>query len=132
MNSTLKTSVSERKRKFVRAIFGTLSFSTALFIFQACYGTPADMKEDNRVGGVVTSKTTGLPVPGIKVSWVNQPYTATTDQAGKFFFYLPLKEEYTLRFEDIDNATNGSYLTKDTLVKTQDGQLSLQIKMDSR
>jgi uncharacterized protein YfaS (alpha-2-macroglobulin family) len=88
------------------------------------------MMRDNRVEGVITSKTTGLPIPGIKVSWVNQSYSGTTDQSGIFIFYLPLNEEYLLRFEDVDGAQNGLYLQRDTLVKVTDGQLSLQIKMD--
>lgn len=113
-------------------IFGTLSFSTALFIFQACYGTPADIMQDNRVEGVVHSQTTGLPIPGIKVSWVNQSYSGTTDQSGKFIFHLPVKEEYILRFEDVDAAQNGSWLPLDTVVKVPDGRLNLQIQMDAR
>jgi hypothetical protein len=130
MTLNLKTIVQERKRKFARTIFGALSFSTALFIFQACYGTPADMMRDNKVEGVVTSKTTGLPIPGIKVSWVNQSYSGTTDQSGKFIFYLPLKEEYLLRFEDVDAAQNGMYFSKDSIVKIPVGQLSIHIQMD--
>jgi len=130
MDSASKTKGLEKKRKIARAVFGTLSFSTALFIFQACYGTPSDLMRDNKVEGVVTSKNTGLPIPGIKVSWLNQPYSEVTDPSGKFVFYLPVNEEYILRFEDVDAAQNGSYLRKDTIVKVTGGQLTLQIKMD--
>ncbi|HNX78779.1 MAG TPA: hypothetical protein PKJ24_02805 [Prolixibacteraceae bacterium] len=132
MESVVTTFLLQKKRKIARAIFGTLSFSAALFIFQACYGTPSDMMMDNQVEGVVTSITTGLPIPGIKVSWVDQPYSGMTDQSGKFKFYLPRQNEYTLRFEDVDAALNGTYQTRDTVVKVADSQLSLQIRMDVR
>ena len=132
MESVFKAFLNKKKRKIARAVFGTLSFSTALFIFQACYGTPQDMMDDYPVGGEVTSLATGLPIPGIKVSWVDQPFSGTTDLSGKFKFYLPRENEYKLRFEDVDAALNGSWQSRDTLVKVSDGRLSVQIKMVAR
>ena len=132
MAATSSSFLTLKKRKIARTIFGTLSFSTALFVFQACYGTPPDALADNSVQGVVTSVTTGLPIPGIKVSWKDRHFSGITDQNGKFMFYLPLQNEYILRFEDVDTAQNGSWQTRDTLVKIPDGRLSIQIKMDAR
>jgi hypothetical protein len=67
----MKTNFKDRKRKVLRAIYGTLSFSTALFVFQACYGTDKDFGADYYLKGIVKSKTTNLPIPGIKVSVEN-------------------------------------------------------------
>ena len=55
-------------KKWVRRIVGGLSFTSALFVFQACYGTPQDFGLDILLEGQVKSKSTGLPIQGIKVS----------------------------------------------------------------
>ena len=54
------------KRNWVRRIIGGISFTSALFVFQACYGTPQDFGFDLFIEGQVKSASTGLPVKGIK------------------------------------------------------------------
>jgi len=132
MTTSLKSRIIQRKQKVFRAVFGTLSFSTALFIFQACYGTPADLRADYCVEGVVTSRTSGLPISGIKVSWLNQPYAGWTDPSGKFTFYLPRESEYTLRFEDTDAALNGKFLPKDTLISASGQSKVIDVRLDAQ
>ena len=126
----MKTKFADRKRKILRTIFGTLSFSSALFIFQACYGTPEDFVTDVSFEGVVKSKTTDLPVTGIKVSLVNQPQTDLTDNTGKFQIYTVKETEYTFRFEDVDANENGSFLTKDTVITNAGKSNILNVKLD--
>ena len=126
----MKTKFAYRKRKILRTIFGALSFSSALFIFQACYGTPEDFVTDVFFEGVVKSKTTNLPIPGIKVTIVNQPQTDLTDNTGKFQIYTVKETEYTFRFEDVDANENGSFLTKDTVITYTGNSNILNVKLD--
>ncbi|HOI78276.1 MAG TPA: hypothetical protein PLI30_01590 [Petrimonas sp.] len=74
------------RQNWIRNIVGGLSFTTALFIFQACYGTPQDFGLDVFVEGKVVSKTTGEPIKGIKVSAASLQHTVTDDK-GMFSFY---------------------------------------------
>jgi hypothetical protein len=114
----MKAKFNEKKRKILRTIYGALSFSTALFVFQACYGTPKDFGLDVRFFGVVKSKSTNMPIPGIKVSLLVQPQYEITDTAGKFMIDVSKAPEYTFIFEDIDSTKNGTFMTKDTVIKT--------------
>jgi hypothetical protein len=54
------------KRDWKRKIIGGLCLTSIAFVFQACYGTPQDFGEDLLIEGQVKSKTTGLPIKGIK------------------------------------------------------------------
>ena len=56
------------KKNWIRGLIGGLSFTSALFVFQACYGTPQDYGSDLLLEGQVKSKKTGLPIEGIKVA----------------------------------------------------------------
>ena len=47
------------KSNWIRKIIGGMSLTTAMFIFQACYGTPQDMGLDMLVEGQVKSLTSG-------------------------------------------------------------------------
>ncbi len=59
---------TEMKRNLVRNLLGGLSLTSALFMFQACYGTGPDDMPDILIEGRVTSAKTGDPVKGIKIS----------------------------------------------------------------
>jgi hypothetical protein len=126
----MKTIPIDRKRKILRKVYGTLSLSTALFVFQACYGPLHDIRDDLYFQGSVKSKTTNLPIGGIKVSVENQPQYILTDSTGLFKIYAALAPEYKLKFEDIDFAGNGSFLPKDTIIKIVDKAAFLSIKLD--
>lgn len=104
------------KRNWVRKIVGGLSFTSALFVFQACYGTPQDFGYDLFIQGQVKSASTGLPVPGIKVS-IDEGYQYQyTDETGNFSFYSGESDSLVLRFEDVDSVQQGNFLSKDTLL----------------
>lgn len=116
------------KRNWIRNIIGGLSFTSALFIFQACYGTPQDFEPDLLLEGLVKSQSTGVPIKGIKVSVPEHQYIFT-DENGRFSFYTWMNEKITVRFEDVDGMENGMYLSKDTLIENVSNQLSLEISL---
>jgi hypothetical protein len=128
----METKHTDRKRKIYRRIFGVLSLSSAMFVFEACYGTPKDFGMDVNIQGYVKSRSTGLPISGIKVSIENQPQYEMTDNSGKFYIYASLASVYKVRFEDVDSATNGSFLPKDTLVTIVDKSLIFNVYLDAK
>ena len=120
------------KRNLFRKIVGGLSLTSALFVFQACYGTPQDIKPDLLLEGQVKSKTSGLPIKGIKVSVAeNMQYELTNDE-GKFSFYTEMLEELTLQFQDIDSTQNGLYIEKDTVLTDLSEKVFLDIALEEK
>jgi hypothetical protein len=105
-----------KKRKILRAIYGTLSFSTVLFVFQACYGIEEDFGNDIRVIGTVTSSGDGKPIKGIKVSAGDEYQYDVTNSEGTFDFYTYGESELTITFTDTDSTKNGNFVAKDTVV----------------
>lgn len=106
----------EMQKRWIRRIVGGLSFTSALFVFQACYGTPQDFGLDILLEGQVKSKSTGLPIRGIKVSVDKNIQYEFTDENGTFSFYTEVLDTLKLQFEDIDADQNGAYTTKDTVL----------------
>lgn len=123
--------LTDKKQKILRKIYGTLSLSSALFVFQACYGTPRDTGMDVYIQGFVKSKTTNQPIPGIKVSIDDHPEYELTDIDGKFKIYTSRDSVYRVKFEDIDSAKNGTFLPKDTVVRIIDESTYLNISLDA-
>ena len=128
----MKMNRTDKKRKLLRRLYGTLSLSSALFVFQACYGSPHDMGMDVGLTGTVTSKTTNLPIPGIKVSIVDHPQYEITDNQGRFTIYTSHDTDLKVRFEDIDASTNGTFAPKDTIVKIIERSTFLEVKLDGK
>ena len=119
-------------RNWKRKIIGGLSFTSMLFIFQACYGTPQDFKYDVLVEGQVKSKTSGLPIKGIRVSPTGQSQYQLTDDVGKFSFYTLIDGPLGLKFEDIDSVQNGAFFTKDTIITTVYDKVWVDIKLEDK
>ena len=105
-----------RFKNFRRKLFGFLSFSTALFIFQACYGAPQDQSDDVLIKGTILSDTTNQPVQGIKVIVNGDNQFAMSDSTGSFSFYVPSATQYHLQFSDADTTANGHFTDKDTVL----------------
>jgi hypothetical protein len=118
------------KRKILRKVYGALSLSSALFVFQACYGTPQDMGMDVLIHGIVKSKTTNQPIAGIKVAVGNPPNYDMTDKEGKFQIYTSRDSVYKVVFTDIDSTNNGAFLPKDTVIKIVDETSYLNVSLD--
>src|SRR5512137_1911180 len=102
------------KRNWKRKILGGLSLTSALFVFQACYGSLQDFGMDFLVEGKVKAKISGLPIKGIKVSVNENMQYSLTDDNGRFSFYTEILDSLTIKFEDIDSSQNGLYNNKDT------------------
>lgn len=120
------------KRNWTRKLIGGLSFTSAMFVFQACYGTPQDFGMDILVEGQVKSKATGLPVKGIKVSVEeNMQYDFTNDE-GKFSFYTEPVNSLKIKFEDVDLDQYGTFVNKDTIPAVADKKVYLNIALDSK
>lgn len=120
------------KSKLVRKIAGGLSLTTAMFVFQACYGTPQDFGADLFVEGLVKSKNTGLPIKGIKVSNVNLPQYLYSDEDGSFSFYTESSEGCKLRFEDVDSDRNGAFADMDTVLVNPGSRIFLNILLEEK
>lgn len=118
------------KRNWIRNVMGGLSFTSALFIFQACYGTPQDMFPDIYVQGRVKSASTGNPLEGIKVSVANNSQFEYTDNEGNFSFYTELVDNLMIRFQDIDAVENGSYVSKDTVLREVQDHIYFEIELN--
>lgn len=54
-------------RKLVRKILKGASLTTALFIFEACYGTPGDIRPMEGYTFSVVSKDDLSPIPGVEI-----------------------------------------------------------------
>ena len=111
-------------------LIGGLSFTTALFVFQACYGMPQDWQDDVFIQGKVISSTTSLPVKGIKVESELYEHYGITNSQGEFGFYTPWVESLKLTIEDTDPETDGSYLSKDTVLITPEQEVFLNISLE--
>jgi len=119
-------------RKWIKRIIGGLSLTTAVFVFQACYGTPQDFGNDYLIEGQVKSKTTDLPIKGIKVSVSDNLQYEITDSLGKFRFYTKMQDEIKVMFRDIDSTLNGQFKDKDTVLSSISQTGFLNIKMDAK
>lgn len=120
------------KRNWIRKIVGGLSLTSAMFVFQACYGTPQDFGLDLLIEGQVKAKTSGLPIKGIKVSVADNMQYEITDEEGKFSFYTEMLEGLTLQFQDIDSMQNGLYYDKDTVLTELGEKVSLDITLEEK
>ena len=120
------------KRNWIRGIVGGLSFTTALFVFQACYGTPQDMMPDLHVEGKVVSGTTGLPIMHIKVTSQEAGFSTFTNDEGRFAFYTMWDSPITLLFEDMDGSVNGSFYNRDTVIIEPDGDLVVNMALEEK
>jgi hypothetical protein len=119
-------------RKVLRKIFSIISFSTVLFVFQCCYGTPKDLDADVLIEGLIKTTSNNLPVSGIKVSIENHSGYSLTDKYGKFTLYSSRSNEYKIKFEDIDSISNGSLISKDSTIKFTGESVFLEITMDEK
>lgn len=120
------------KKKWIRKVIGGLSLTSALFVFQACYGTPQDLYFDVLIEGQVNAKSSGLPIKGIQVLVADNMQYQITDEEGKFSFYTQRIEPLTLQFADIDSVQNGLFNQKDTVLTNFAEEFYLDILLDEK
>lgn len=118
------------KRKHLRTLIGGLSFTTALFVFQACYGMPQDWQDDVLIRGKVVSNTTGQAIEGIKVESDLHEHYGITDNQGMFVFYTPWMDSLKLNIEDIDPGAYGNYVSKDSVLINPEREIFLNIALE--
>lgn len=124
--------MTNMKRNVIRKIIGGLSLTSAMFVFQACYGTPQDFGLDLLIEGQVKSKASGLPIKGVKVSVAENMQYELTDEEGKFSFYTEMLEGLTLQFQDIDSTQNGLYTDRDTVLTDLSKNIYLEIALEEK
>jgi hypothetical protein len=142
--------VFERGRRILRTVLRGMSISVASLILQACYGImppddsyaeygmpapaygmPPPYVEEVSIYGKVVAKETGKPIFGIQVSVEETEYWERTDKYGYFNFWIPVKEIYQLKFEDVDGPYNDGLFKTQTWKLTQDDTYkTLLIGMD--
>jgi len=120
------------KPNWRKKILGGLSLTTALFIFQACYGTPQDMGLDILIEGQVKSGKTEKPIKGIKISVEDKVQYQYTDESGKFSFYTESASKYIVKFQDIDSNLNGIFVEKDTVLTNIVKTIYLNIALEEK
>lgn len=117
------------KKPMFRNLLAGISFTTAFFVFQACYGPPQDIYQDVYIHGKVVSEDTGEPVEGIRVSIPGQSQYIFTDSEGTFSLYTVQASSYELQFEDIDGDSNGNFANKDTLLENADSDIFVDVSL---
>ena len=128
--------IENKLRKSLRRVFNGISLTAVAFIFQACYGTGPDMYCDVKLTGTVVSKTTNLPIQGIKVT-VNEGShnLGFTDENGKFDFYVSVDmvNHLNVHFHNVDGDENG-YFSDTTITveaKCKD-ELKLNVALEEK
>jgi hypothetical protein len=100
----------------------------------AAYGMPPPaygMPPEVSIYGKVVAKETGKPIFGIQVSVEETELSRRTDENGNFYFYVPVKEEYKIKFEDVDGPYNGGLFKDQTwTLKQDDTYRNMLIGMD--
>jgi len=120
------------KKNWIKKIIGGVSLTSALFVFQACYGTPQDFGLDFLVEGQVKSKNAGLPINGIKVSVAENQQYVLTDENGRFSFYTQKLDSVKILFEDVDSTVNKPYSNKDTVLTNIADKVFLEVNLDEK
>lgn len=126
MKKTLKI-----KRNVLRSLIGVFCFTTALFVFQACYGTPQDFGQDILIEGQVVSKASGDPIEGISIKLSETLQETLSDNEGKFSIYTVTASNYKLSFKDIDQEANGTFSKLDTTLTAIDEKIFLNIQLEN-
>ena len=127
-----------KSRELLRTMFRGISFTAIAFVFQACYGTPIDSGYDVKVSGTVTSKTTNLPIKGIKVSRPNSMTYEITDKNGNFSFYTFMEydssnNDIPVLFEDIDGIANGSFEDKTVIIDpARKDEIKINVELEEK
>jgi len=103
--------------KWLHNILKGASLTTALFIFQACYGSPIDY-DGISMDFKLVSSVDGDPIPGVNVSFFDEGgyvpgwrQVGTTDADGFLWYRFENTDSVKLRFSTED----GSYVAKDTV-----------------
>lgn len=120
------------KRKWTRKLFSGLSLTTALFVFQACYGSPQDFENDLLVEGKVVSKSTGDAIKNIQILTSETMQSVRSGEDGYFAFYTPKRSTISLQIRDIDSTENRQFASKDTVLNDVAQNIYVDILLDEQ
>lgn len=84
------------------------------------------------IEGLVLSSANQEPIQGIKVSIDNTQQYIYSDEDGKFNLLTEKDSQYVVHFRDLDYKENGLFLDQDTVIKSNDNQVYLEIMMIER
>jgi hypothetical protein len=121
--------ITGRVRKILSMI---LSVPVASLILPACpaYGNPPPYDETS-ISVKVRANETGEPIFGIKVSIEGSEYWNYTDKDGYFSVWVPIRNEYKIKLEDVDGPYNGGLFKEQTwTIRKDDTNKLLLIGMD--
>ena len=128
------------KKGWLRNMFRGLCLTSAVFVFQACYGTPQDFGQDLHVNGVVKSKKTGEPIEGVMIlagaNTTEETYRMSqyfeTDKYGKFSFYIHEMDKMHVSFVDANVSDGKDYARKDTIITVNSSEIVLNIELEEK
>ena len=124
--------LSDKSRKILRAIYRGLGVTAITLAVNSCeiippyqswdeYGPGPDInREEILIRGQVKSKRTGEMIKGIAMyieGIYNYPSMIYT---GDFYFFVPVRNNYTIIFTDIDGEANGGKFKQYTLNLTRE------------
>lgn len=118
------------KRRLIRAMIHSCSFTGALFVFQACYGPPPSVDDTVYITGRVKSLETSQPIQGIRVSLNNDQQSDFTKSDGGFSFQAESGMNYSLKFKDIDSTMNGEFKDKEVSLKNIDKDTTFEVLLE--
>ena len=133
-----------KTRELLRKIFGGISLTAMAFVFQACYGPAPDPATDVKLAVTVRSKTSNLPVKGIKVEVNDGIDCGVTDKNGQLDFYTSVQnvigysynatdapDSVRVHFLDNDGIDNGLFADKTIVVyPTHKNKIQIDVELD--
>ena len=128
------------KKNWLKNIFRGFCLTSAVFVFQACYGSPQDFGKGIRVSGVVKSKKTGKPIPGIMISLgLTSPNHSKelydvmendiTDEYGRYALFTYETDKMLISFEDVDEDDGKDYIRMDTVLTVKNSSMVLNVEL---
>ena len=109
--------------KYLRKILKGVSLTAALFVFQACYGTPQDEVYFQNVAFRVVSSDDGQPIPNVDIMYQYQNGTGFNDVD---WFEFGKTDSQGLNIGSLEDCgvptmfrfkdANSAYVVKDTVL----------------
>jgi hypothetical protein len=120
------------KRRLLRALIHSCSFTGALFVFQACYGPPPGINDVVYINGKVKAARTQAPIQGIRISVDNNIQSDFTNNEGRFWFQVDIEKSHTLKFEDVDSSLYGSFNAKELILNPIGKDTTIEVTLDEK
>lgn len=114
-------------RKWIKYII--IGLACFILMINSCNNEAID-NDYIQITGKVISKTTGLPIEGIKVSVKNLVYEAYTNKNGLFLISFEKGNTINLLVQDISTAK--TYIDKDTLILDPTYGQFINIELDNK